>query len=118
VAGRLGVVVADAQQGGHGARGILAGPGHGLAPSLDELEPVLEGQGARGHQGGVLAQTVPGTGGRGEADALDRIEDDQAEDQRGHLRVLGPRELLNGRMEEEMSQVTIGGRRRLVDHFP
>ena len=49
--------------------------------------PSLEGHGPAGHQGGVLAQAVAGAGGGGEAEALDGVEDDQAQDEGGQLGV-------------------------------
>jgi hypothetical protein len=87
---------------------LLAGPGHGVAPGDDQLDPVLEGERAAGHQCGVLAQAVAGAGGGGEAEALHRIEDDQAEHGGGQLGVLGPGQLLNGRLEQEVGQVAAG----------
>ena len=106
------------EQGGHGAGGLLAGPGHGVAAGHDQLDPVLEGQGAAGHQRGVLAQAVAGAGGGGEAEALHRIEDDQAEHGGGQLGVLGPGQLLNRRLEQEVGQVAPGGLRCLPDELP
>ena len=87
LAGGLGVVVGDPEQGGHRAGGVLAGPGHGLAPGHHQADPVLEGQGAAGHQGGVLAQAVAGAGRRGQAQPLDGVEHHQAEHEGGQLGV-------------------------------
>ena len=78
------------------------GPGHGIAPGHHEADAVLEGQCPAGHQGGVLAQAVAGTGGRGETDPLDGIEDDQAEHRRGQLGVGRLGELLHLGMEEKV----------------
>ena len=114
----LGVVVGDAEQRGHRARRLFAGAGHGLAPRHDEADPVLEAEGAAGHQRGVLAEAVAGAGGWREADPFDRVEHDQAEDGRGQLGVLGLGELLDRRVEEQAGQVPPGGLRRLVDHLP
>ena len=79
---------------------------------------MLEGQCPAGHQGGVLAQAVAGTGGRGEADPLDGIEDDQAEHRGGQLGVGRLGELLHRGTEEEVRQIAIGRRGGLFDHFP
>ncbi len=65
LAGRLGVVVGDAEQRGHGPGCVLAGPAHGLAPGHHQVHPVLEGDGAAGHQGRVLAEAVAGAGAPG-----------------------------------------------------
>ena len=106
------------EQGGHGPGCLLAGPRHGLAAGHDELDPVLEAQGAAGHECGVLAQAVPGAGRRCESDALHRIEDDQAEHRGGQLGVLGPGQLLNGRVQQEVGQVAAGGLGCLFDDLP
>ena len=57
-AGRLGVVVRDAEERGHGPRRLLPGARHGLAAGDHQLDPVLEAEGAAGDQRGVLAQAV------------------------------------------------------------
>ena len=92
--------------------------GHGVAPGHDQLDPVLERQRAAGHQGGVLAETVPGARRRREAQPLHRIEDDQAEYRGGQLGVLGPRQLLNGGLEQEIGQVAPGRLGCLPDELP
>ena len=117
-AGGLGVVVRNAEQGGHRARGFLTGPGHGVAAGHDQTDAVLETEGAAGDQCGVLAEAVPGTGGRGEADALHCVEHDEAQHRRRQLRVLGLGQFLDRRTEQQPGQITVGGERRLFDHLP
>ncbi len=109
-AGRLGVVVGDAEEGRHRPRRLLAGTGHGLAARHHQLDPVLEAESAAGDERGVLAQAVTGAGGGREPDALDRVEHDQAEHGRGQLRVLGLGQFLNRGVQEEVGQVSLGGR--------
>jgi hypothetical protein len=109
---------ADAEEGGHGAGRLLAGPGHRLAAGHDQLDPVLEAEGATGDQRRVLAQAVSGTGGGGQSDALDGVEDHQAEHRGGQLRVLGFSQLLNRGPEEQLSQIPVCGGRGFLDDFP
>jgi len=97
----FGVVVSDAEQGGHRSRRLLPGASHGLAPSDDEPDPVLEAEGTAGHERGVLTEAVAGARSRCETDPFDRVEDDETEDGGGQLRVLGLGQLLNRRFQEE-----------------
>ena len=108
-AGCLGVVVGDAQQGSHGARGLFARPCHGFAPRHHEADPVLESERAARHQRGVLAEAVPGAGGRRQADPFHGVQDDETEHSRRQLRVLRLGQLLNGRLQEELGQIAVGG---------
>ena len=117
-AGRLGVVVRDAEERGHRPRSLLAGARHGLAASDHQADPVLEAEGAAGHQRRVLAETVAGAGGRREADPLHRVEHNEAEHGGGQLRVLGLGQLLDRGAQEEVRQVALRSCRGFLDHLP
>ncbi len=106
------------EERGHGSGRFLAGPGHGFAAGDHELDPVVEPESAAGHQRGVLAEAVAGTGGRREPDALDGVEDDQAEHGGGQLGVLGLGQLLDRRLQQQVGQVAIRGRRSFFDDLP
>ena len=117
-AGRLCVVVGDAEQGGHRPGCLLTGACHRLAVGDHELDPVIEAQGTAGDERGVLAQAVAGAGRRRQSDALDRVEDDQAQHCRGQLGVLRLGELFNGRVQQQVREVAVSGGRCLLDDFP
>ena len=57
---------------------LVAGGLHGLAPLGDQPDALVEGQGAGGHEGGVLAEAVAGADRGLDAEALDRVEHHQA----------------------------------------
>ena len=80
--------------------------------------PVLEPEGTAGHERGVLAEAVAGASGGCEADPFDRVEDDETEDGRGQLGVLGLGQLLNRCFQEEARKVSAGGFRGFFDDFP
>ena len=101
LAGRFGVVVGDAEEGGHRPRRLLAGPSHRLTTGDDELYPVLEAEGTAGHESGVLAETVPGARCRRESGPFHGVEHHEAEDRGRQLGVLRLGELLNRRFEEQ-----------------
>ena len=118
LAGRLGVVVGDPDQRGHGARPGVGRLLHGVAPLDDERRPVGEGQCTGGDQRGVLAEAVARTGAGGEAQALDRVQHHQAHDEGGELGVGRPGELLHRGVEQERRQVTSGDLGGLAGHLP
>ena len=71
-----------------------------------------------GRQGGVLTQAVAGTRRRLDADPLDGVEDDQAQDEGRQLGVGGQGELVLVGLEQEPAQVAPGHARGLGHDFP
>ena len=62
--------------------------------SATRRHAVLEGEGARGDQGRVLAEAVAGDGAGLDAEALDRVEHHQAGHERRQLGVAGGLQLV------------------------
>ncbi len=118
LAGGLGIVVTDAEEGRHRARALVGGRLHGLAPFDHQTGPIAEGDGPRGDEGGVLAQAVAGAGGGNEAEAFDGVEDHQTHHQGGQLGVARGRQLLHVGVEEQGGEVAIGDLGGLGGHLP
>ena len=108
LAGGLDGVVVGAQHRRHGAGVLLGGVVHGLAPLGDEAQALLEAERAAGGQGGVLAQAVAGAQRGLDADALDGVEDDEAEDEGRQLGVGGGGELVLVGVEQQTADVAAG----------
>ena len=79
--------VVQAQYGGHGSHRVLSRYLHGLAAFHHEGNGVGEVQRARGSEGAVLAQAVPGMAGGVDAQALDGVQDHHAGHKGGQLGV-------------------------------
>ncbi len=111
-------VVVGAHHRRHGPGVFLGRVVHGLAPLDHEAHALLEAEGAAGDEGGVLAQAVARAQGGLDADALDGVEDDEAEDERGQLGVGAEGELVLVDVEREAGHVAPGHRRGLFDDLP
>ena len=94
LAGGVDGVVVGAHHRRHGPGVLLGRVVHGLAPLDHEPHALVEAEGAAGGQGGVLAQAVARAHGGLDADALDGVEDDEAEHERGQLGVGAEGELV------------------------
>ena len=71
-AGQLDVVVVEAEHGGHRAFAFFGGDLHGLAPFGHEPHRVGEIERARGGEGRIFAEAVPGVTSGFDADTADR----------------------------------------------
>ncbi len=111
-------IVVEPEHGGHGAVLLVGGDLHGLAPFGDEADGVLEREGARRAQGAVLAERVSGCEARRQAGALDGVEDDHAEYERGELAVAGVLQLVGVGAEQQIGHVAAAGVGGLLDQLP
>lgn len=96
---------------------MLGGLGHRSPAFGDELEAVLVGEGAGRDEGGVLPEAVAGTGRGLEADPFRRVEDDEARDEGGKLRVGGVRQRLLVGLEQQLRDVAPDDLARVLDEL-
>ena len=105
LAGGVDGVVVGAHHRRHRPGVFLGGVVHGLAPLDHEPHALLEAEGAAGGQGGVLAQAVARAQPGLDADPLDGVEDDEAQDEGGELGVGAEGELVLVDVEEQAGDV-------------
>ena len=120
VAGHLDLVVVEAEHRGHRARAFAAEPASCIAAARSEtrFDALLEAQGSRGGQCGVLAERVTGAEARVDAESFDGVEHHEARDEGGQLRIAGVAELIGVGVEQQRSDVATRHLAGLVDEFP
>ena len=104
----LALAHVEADDGGHRAGAGLAGGGHQLAAGAEEADGIVEREGARGHEGGVLAERVAGDEGGAFEQVGVQVGGDAQEGEAGDgdrgLRVLGLLQLVLGALEADAGE--------------
>jgi hypothetical protein len=113
-AGRLHSVIVHPEDRRHRARIDLGGVLHRRAALGDETEGILVVEGAGGDERRVLAEAVAGADAGLEADTLGTVENDEAEDERGHLGVVGLLERVLVGFAQQLGDVAAGDLGRLI----
>ena len=91
---------------------------HRVGAGDDEAHTVVEPEGARRRQRGVLAEAVPGAVARFDAQTFGGVEDHQARHERRQLGVAGVAQLVGIGVEEQLADVAVGDLARLTDELP
>ena len=116
--GGLDVAIVEAadRHGCAEGRGALVSSGD--AALHDESDRGIEVERTRRHERGVLAQSVPADGHRREAEPLCGVEGNEAEHERGKVRVLDLAEQRPAALVQQGGDVAARGLARCVDELP